>query len=377
MGKKKGIKIGIGITLIAVLIGLVLTKLLLPYFIPVKIVETWGSGPPTSREEILYDFIGNNLTTANGGIKTNYLNEKNEGDITKGDSVLSESEGLMLLYYIERNDEAGFEKTFEYIKNNMMLKNGLISWRVDGDIKSPVSATIDELRIIKALIIGGEKWKSIKYRYYAIEIANALYKNLKEENLLVDFNDGTGNSDKVTLCYVDLGALKYLTNIDFKWKSIYTESEKILNGGFISSDVPLYKKYYDIKTRKYDNEENVEMNLNTIILLNKAEVGDDITPSVNWIVDKFKEDGAIYSLYNEKTGKAASDIQSTTIYANLLQIAELEKNEELYKMALRKLNAYQITDKQSALYGGYGDKKTLDVYSFDNLNALLAYRDVK
>lgn len=377
MGKKKGIKIGIGITLIAVLIGLVLTKLLLPYFIPVKIVETWGSGPPTSREEILYDFIENNLLTQTGGIKTNYLNEKNEGDITKGDSVLSESEGLMLLYYIERNDEDGFEKTFQYIKNNMMLKNGLISWRVDGDVKSPVSATIDELRIIKALIIGGEKWKNIKYRYYAIEIANALYKNLKEENLLMDFNDGTGNSDKVTLCYVDLGAFKYLTNIDFKWKSIYTESEKILNGGFISNEVPLYRKYYDIKTRKYDTEENVEMNLNTIILLNKAEAGDDITQSVNWIVEKFKEDGAIYSLYNANTGEATSDIQSTTIYANLLQIAELEKNEELYKMALRKLNAYQITDKQSVLYGGYGDKKTLAVYSFDNLNALLAYRDVK
>ncbi|WP_297629600.1 glycosyl hydrolase family 8 [uncultured Clostridium sp.] len=377
MGKKKGLKIGVGVILAAILIGLVGTKMLLPYFIPVKIVETWGSGPPTSREEILYNFIENNMITQNGGIKTNYLNEQNEGDITKGDSVLSESEGLMLLYYIERNDEAGFEKTFEYIKNNMLLDNGLISWRIDGDKKSQVTATIDELRIIKALIIGGEKWNSIKYRYYAITIANSLYKNLREENLLVDFNDGKTNSDMVTLCYIDLSALKYLTNIDFKWKSIYTESEKILNGGFISDKVPLYRKDYNIKTRKYDNNENVEMNLNTIILLNKAEVGDNISKSVDWIVQKFKDDGAIYSLYNAETGAPATDIQSTTIYANLLQIAEIENNEELYKMALRKLNAYQVVDKDSVLYGGYGDKKTLEVYSFDNLNALLAYRDVK
>ncbi|WP_288480626.1 glycosyl hydrolase family 8 [uncultured Clostridium sp.] len=377
MGKKMGIKLGVGLGLALILIVLIGVKALLPYFIPVKIIQTWGNGAPTSREEILYDFIQNHMTTDNGGIKTNYLNEKNDGDITKGDSVLSESEGLMLLYYLERDDKEGFNKTFEYIKNNMLLSNGLISWRVDGDKRSAVSATIDDLRIIKALIMGGEKWNNLKYRYYAIEMANGVYRKLRTENLLVDFNDGQTNSDKVTLCYIDLEALQYLNNIDFKWKSIRVESEKILNGGFISNKVPLYRKYYDIKTKKYDNDENVDMLLNTIILLDKAEVGQNISESLNWIIDKFKTDGAIYVSYNDATGEKTSDIQSTSIYANLLQIAEIENNKELYTLALRKLNAYQVLDKKSKLYGGYGDKKTMQVYSFDNLNALLAYRDVE
>ncbi len=377
MGKKMGIKLGVGLGLALILIVLIGVKALLPYFIPVKIIQTWGNGAPTSREEILYDFIQNHMTTDNGGIKTNYLNEKNDGDITKGDSVLSESEGLMLLYYLERDDKEGFNKTFEYIKNNMLLSNGLISWRVDGDKRSAVSATIDDLRIIKALIMGGEKWNNLKYRYYAIEMANGVYRKLRTENLLVDFNDGQTNSDKVTLCYIDLEALQYLNNIDFKWKSIRVESEKILNGGFISNKVPLYRKYYDIKTKKYDNDENVDMLLNTIILLDKAEVGQNISESLNWIIDKFKTDGAIYISYNDATGEKTSDIQSTSIYANLLQIAEIENNKELYTLALRKLNAYQVLDKKSKLYGGYGDKKTMQVYSFDNLNALLAYRDVE
>ncbi|WP_317310814.1 glycosyl hydrolase family 8 [Clostridium thermobutyricum] len=372
-----GIKLGVGLGLALILIVLIGVKALLPYFIPVKIIQTWGNGAPTSREEILYDFIQNHMTTDNGGIKTNYLNEKNDGDITKGDSVLSESEGLMLLYYLERDDKEGFNKTFEYIKNNMLLSNGLISWRVDGDKRSAVSATIDDLRIIKALIMGGEKWNNLKYRYYAIEMANGVYRKLRTENLLVDFNDGQTNSDKVTLCYIDLEALQYLNNIDFKWKSIRVESEKILNGGFISNKVPLYRKYYDIKTKKYDNDENVDMLLNTIILLDKAEVGQNISESLNWIIDKFKTDGAIYVSYNDATGEKTSDIQSTSIYANLLQIAEIENNKELYTLALRKLNAYQVLDKKSKLYGGYGDKKTMQVYSFDNLNALLAYRDVE
>ncbi|MGL4847768.1 MAG: glycosyl hydrolase family 8, partial [Clostridium sp.] len=141
-------------------------------------------------------------------------------------------------------------------------------------------------------------------------------------------------------------------------------------------NVPLYRKVYDTKTKKYDDE-NVDMLLNTIILLNQAEAGVDISKSVNWIIEKFKTDDAIYSFYNPNTGASESDVQSTSIYANLLQIAEIEKNNELYELALRKLNAYQVLDKKSKLYGGYGDKKTMEVYSFDNLNALLAYRDVE
>ena len=74
MGKKMGIKLGVGLGLALILIVLIGVKALLPYFIPVKIIQTWGNGAPTSREEILYDFIQNHMTNDNGVIKTNYLN---------------------------------------------------------------------------------------------------------------------------------------------------------------------------------------------------------------------------------------------------------------------------------------------------------------
>ena len=39
------------------------------------------------------------------------------------------------------------------------------------------------------------------------------------------------------------------------------------------------------------------------------------------------------------------------------------------------MESFQVMDKNSVIYGGFGNTETLDVYSFDNLNALLAYRN--
>ena len=90
---------------------------------------------------------------------------------------------------------------------------------------------------------------------------------------------------------------------------------------------------------------------------------------------KFNKDGAIYAKYDSKTGNKKSNIESTSIYALIVRVCEVTGNKELYNKALKKLESFQVMDKNSVLYGGFGDVKTLDVYSFDNLNALLAYRN--
>ena len=54
----------------------------------------------TYNENILIDFIENKLSNSEGDIYTNFKDYSNDGDITKGHSILSESEGMMLMYYI-------------------------------------------------------------------------------------------------------------------------------------------------------------------------------------------------------------------------------------------------------------------------------------
>lgn len=365
-----------GIGFFILLILLIIAKISIPYVLPIDSGVTYINNKVSEREEILLNFIDTKLTNKDGGIKTNYKNVKSEGDITKGDAVLSESEGMMLLYHLERDDKESFNKTLKYIEDYMVLPNHLISWRVTGTEKTKTSATIDDLRIVKALLLANERWGDFKYRKLAISISRAINEDLEDNSLLSDFNDGYNKSDITTLCYIDLPTMKYLSNIDYNWKKIYSASLKLLDGGYISNEVPLYRKSYDRKTRKYDSE-NIDTLLSLICILNKAEVSQDVSTSVNWLAEKFKKDGAIYATYDQSTGKKNSDIESTSIYGLLVRIASKTGNQDLYNMALKKLKEFQVMDKNSAIYGGYGDTKTLQVYSFDNLNALLAYRNVK
>lgn len=327
----------------------------------------------TKEEEILNKFINEKLMDEYGGIYTNYNNISTEGDLTKGHDILSESQGMMLNYCLYKNDQEKFNDSFKYIKENMFLKNGLISWRIENNKSSDVSATIDDLRIARALIIGAEEFDNLKYRYYGIKISNGIYKNLIQENRLIDFHDGYGKSNVTTLCYLDLYALKLFSLFDDKWNDVYTKSLKIINNGYISDELPLYRKYYDGNIEIFDNEENIDTLLSILVILNKAEVNEDISKSVDWIKERLKYIGYISTSYNINT-LDESKIESTSIYANIAQIAKVINDEELYNMAINKMKNFQVINEKSNIYGSFGNEKTEDVYSYDNLNALLAFR---
>lgn len=327
----------------------------------------------TKEEEILNKFINEKLMDEYGGIYTNYNNISTEGDLTKGHDILSESQGMMLNYCLYKNDQEKFNDSFKYIKENMFLKNGLISWRIENNKSSDVSATIDDLRIARALILGAEEFDNLKYRYYGIKISNGIYKNLIQENRLIDFHDGYGKSNVTTLCYLDLYALKLFSLFDDKWNDVYTKSLEIINNGYISDELPLYRKYYDGNIEIFDNEENIDTLLSILVILNKAEVNEDISKSVDWIKERLKYIGYISTSYNINT-LDESKIESTSIYANIAQIAKVINDEELYNMAINKMKNFQVINEKSNIYGSFGNEKTEDVYSYDNLNALLAFR---
>lgn len=365
----------VSIIIVALLLILIAVYIVHPYIVPLKSGVLWKDKEVTEEEKNLYSFISKGLTTDNGGIKTNYIDNTSSGDITKGYSVLSESEGMMLLYYLERNHRDNFNNVFKYIEDNMTLENGLISWRIEEGIPSKTSATIDDLRIIKACLLAGERWNSIKYRYKALEISKGIKKELLDKNILYDFNDGNSKSNTTTLCYLDLPTLNLLSKIDKDYKDIYTKSLEILNKGYGGENIPLYKKTFYNDREEYDTDD-FDALLSSIIILNKAEVGEDVSESVAWLKNKFREDNGIFAVYSNKTGEAVSNVESTSIYSILLRLADYIEDDELKKFCSNKLKAYQVKDKNSEIYGAFGNANTLEVYSFDNLNALLAMRKI-
>lgn len=350
--------------------------ILAPYFRPIYSGNIWNETKVSHNEEILQDFVTTKLTD-DGGIYTNYLDLKSEGDITKGHAVLSESEGLMLLYNLKKGDREGFDYTLNYVKKNMMLDTKLLSWRAEEGKTSNISATIDDLRIVKSLLIASEKWNDISYRVQALTIAKGIHKYLLDKNILIDFNDGIQKSNTATLCYLDLPTLKMLANVDYiSWKKVYDEALKTINCGYISDSIPLYAKNFNITEKSYDSED-IDTLLSMIVILNKAEAGEDISRSLQWIKDEFKKNGIIVTSYSKTQGNPTSTIESTSIYSLIVQIASEVNDEDLEKIAMDKMKSFQVENQESEIYGGYGSEDTLEVYSYDNLNALLAYRSFR
>lgn len=368
---------GVGFSILLIL--LMIARVSIPYIFPIYDEFTYNNNNNnkiSEREEILFDFIDKKLTNNDDGIKTYYTNVNSEQDINKENSVSSQSEGMMLLYYLERNDKKSFDRTLKYIEKNMFLSSNLVSSKVKEGEKDKISRSVDNLRIVNALLLASQRWGGLKYRQVAINIEKAIDKNLLYDGALVDSSDGQSKDYMITLSYLDLQTMKRLSYIDFNWKKIYTQSLRVLDNGYISAEVPLYKNKYNMKTEEYDTED-IDMVSSLRCILNKAEVSKDVSESINWITEKFKKDGAIYSKYNFNTGNKVSDEESVSIYALLVQIAKKTGNDDLYNMSLKKLKKLQVMDKNSNMYGGYEDLKTLDAYSIDNLNALLAYRYVK
>ena len=175
------------------------------------------------------------------------------------------------------------------------------------------------------------------------------------------------------MCYLDLQTIKLLSNLDNDYKDVYKKSLDILEGGYVSDSIPLYKKEYNWEDGSYD-EGDIDMLLSTIVILNKLDAGEDVSKSVSWIKERMLNDKKLYSTYSVSSGKALSNIESTSIYSNVIQIAAEVGDKELYNSCLSRLQEFQVINPRSDIYGEFGDENTLQVYSFDNLNALIAMR---
>ena len=71
--------------------------------------------------------------------------------------------------------------------------------------------------------------------------------------------------------------------------------------------------------------------------------------------------------------RASGKLESTAVYA-LADIYAIQTGEkELCDLIEARMAAFQVRDRTSEYYGGFGDSKSKDFYSFDNLTAQWAF----
>lgn len=361
------------ITIFSLILLTIVLVIVYPYIKPLKINYNWSSPSLSSECEDTFSFISNKLSREDGAIFTNYLDLPSKGDETKGHDILSESEGLIMLYSLEINDKKLFDQHFNIIDKYMFLDNGLISWRISKDNnQNKTSALIDDLRIVKSLILAYDRFGEYRYRFAATKLSKAILNNSTSNGLPIDFNDSVNKSNSLTLCYIDLEAMNLLNIIHGKWAEITISSEKVLNNGLISQSIPFFKKSYDIKSNTYSNEKETELLYSLMCWENKLNNGEDITPIISWIKSNLTTYNGLFNKYDNTSGKPIDNIESTAIYAVASRLAYSSTDLDLYDKLSSRLSKFQIKDKESKLYGAFGFAPKEEVYSFDNLQGLLS-----
>jgi len=324
------------------------------------------------REGICFAFMASNMLTEQGGVRTNYLDKAKNAELATGAEVLSESMGLLMLYAAEIRDEALFKRLLSFVEG--YLDTGtILAYRYSPETGAyHVNAFVDDIRIIRALLeadaaFGGD------YLNTALKYADRLYDTNVKDGRVYDMYDeqyGTTN-DFVTLCYIDLYTIQRLSAVDSKWEAVFETMRGIVKGSYISDAFPMYAGSLSYTDMKYAIAD-ITMVQSMLTALNLASIGECPQTTLDYLNECVKS-GAIYGTYRQD-GTRLSNTESTAIYAVCAMIAQAAGDDELYGMCIDLMNRFQVTDKTSEVYGAFANAQTMDLYAFDNLTALLAYR---
>lgn len=307
------------------------------------------------------------------GVFTNYRDTLQVDNVATGHEVLSESAGLLMRYYALTNQEDLFIAEWEQAKKIFELPSGF-SYRYSPKFDKiyNINATVDDLRIIRALYEAGLHFKQNEFSKLASIYGESFVKHNIIDGKLFDFYDQENKmtNDFVTLCYIDLTSLRLLPIPQTKRDNLINDMENVIHNGFISEIFPFYETRYNYETLTYSSEGiNTVESLLTILSL--AESGKQRPESIAYIKEKVRS-GTLYGKYT-KDGTPMNDIQSTAIYAITALIGSVLHDPNLYMESIEQMEKFRVEQTNELFFGGFGDPTTETAFSFDNLMALLAY----
>ncbi len=326
-------------------------------------------------EKIALDFVAQKMSGPDFSIYTNYLDkESNRDTIATGKDILSESQGLILLYLLNRNQQVDFDSSLQWTMKNLILSNGIISWKMSkSGKKESTNALIDDLRLLRALILANEKWRDEAYLQSARKLSKTLLTYNTLESSLIDFYDERfqNKSNMITLSYIDLYTMKKMMPMDAEWKQVYDSSYEIINNGKIQG-TGLYEYQYFQDQKSYSSKNENCLIQSVYTLLHLAEVGEYDREGLKWLWNEYEKHGKIYVSYSSETYEPVTDVESTALYALAARLFFLANEPQKSEKLLKESQRFQVLNEASDIYGSFGDEQDNTVYSFDNLQYLLS-----
>jgi len=313
-------------------------------------------------------FIINHLLKRDGRMQTDLLGQQ--------DVYLSETVGLWMEYLLAKDDVKQFDRQVRVLETYFFTKDYLVTWELRGMASAPANASIDDLRIMNALSEAGRKWNKAAYTELALKMGEGLGSYQINEGLMVDYIDleSKYKGTTITLSYIIPSAFDFLKERKFITQQTYDDTISLLVKMPYTS-VGFFPKSYDIKTKHFSYDEEVNLIDQFYIGYHRAQWGGDVMPLLNFTKEAFsKGNGKLYGRYDSKTGTPLVDYEAPAVYAlailMCLEIGDANMARELFA----QMQTLQQMDETEEYYGGYIDVPTLDTHTFDNLLALIAER---
>ena len=314
------------------------------------------------------NYLLNRLSSGDGGIHTS---AQPGSEAPSGTDVLSESQGLLMMYALETEQKELFDSAWQYTRTRM-IRNGLPAWYVtEAGNAAAVNSLTDDLRIWYALYRAGQR-RNGTYGKDAEQLRGAIRDQcLNREDGYVDYTDLTtgAQAGSIALCYLDPVILREIAGEDPHLAAAAEKGTRLVTEGFISARFPLYYSSWSYDTGRYSEAEiNTAEALCTLWNLSRAGLLRE--ESLKWLRDRVAE-GNLAARYNV-TGERVRgyEYHSTAVYGLAALIAMEAGDYSLREEALRRMDRLRVWDTENPKYGAYAPKEG-EIRAFDQLIPLL------
>lgn len=338
------------------------------------------------------NFVQNQLADSDGVLYFSY--EAGHATDAKGTrKETTETGGLWLLSLAMSGDETTFNTAFKGITTRFYDSDTqTFNWQSLGDAHTITkdSASVDDLRIIQALMIMNQKHPDNDRTAWLNRLIDGFTKyDLNAYYQMIDgYSSSDGQEKQIRLDYLDLSTLKAVyeaKGLGAAGDTAYNQQLKLIKDSYISDKLPLFATYYNYSTGDYqvngDTAGQINITDGLLTMLNLAKVGELPTTSLNWL-KAHAADRSIYNEYNITDGTPVDKNDAASNYAYVAQIAAATGDAELYNQALTVMKSMTSDDDNTAshldpsdpLYGSAQYEG--ESYAFNDLNMLLAYTSV-
>ena len=163
-----------------------------------------------------------------------------------------------------------------------------------------------------------------------------------------------------------------LANRNLIEQSVYKNMLSVLKEAPV--DQFFYPKAYDVETKKYVYDDNINIIDQSLVVYYRAKMGYPTKEFKQFIQKEYDKNGKIYGRYNRKSGKPVVAYESPSIYGWLilyhLEIGDTEMANSLYRRMI------QFKSNSKKYFGGYSVYEG-NTHIFENLVPLLAESKLK